>query len=166
MLTAAATPTYRHYLDKARLASARQYVDNFKSQITQYYTNHGIIPTNAQLNIPSSIPTTDEEYLAQPYVAYVTITPETTTSTQCQYGTSTAYFSNYHGGDFFSDGTSKYVVFTNYFIDLNGVMTQMCSYYEYDPATMGPTDNNIFADCINSTTMPQDIRTIIDSSCN
>ncbi len=166
ILTAAAIPTYRHFLRDARLASAREYVNSFNGQIRNYYIDNGIVPTNAQLGITSSVPANASEYFYQPYLAYMLVAPVATTASQCQYGTSTAYFSNYQG-DFYADGVSKYVVLTNYYIDNNGVMNNLCSYYEYDPVAGSATGAEIFADCVNTDNPgSSSIMTLINTECS
>lgn len=165
-LTAAAIPAYRSYLRDARLGSARQYMDAFNNQIKKYYLEHGTFPGNTELQVSTSIPADASEYLHKPYLAYMLFSPQTTTAIQCQYGTSTAYFSNYQG-DYFADGTSLYVVLTYYYINDNGNMKTLCSFYEYDPVDSESTRADVFPDCLN-TDSPEtsSIMTLINSACN
>lgn len=149
VLSTIAIPTYLNHLRKAKLGKARQYLTSLNNTIANYYTDHGTFPTNAQINITSSVPASAAQYLYKPNLAYISIAPAITTSTQCPYGISTGYFSNYNG-DYYADGTSPYVVLNTYFIDNNGTLNKVCASYEYDPATGQPTRNEFFTDCIQT----------------
>ncbi len=164
-LTATAIPTYLKHLNNAKLGKARHYVSNINNTIANYYTDHGVFPTNAQIDIPSAIPASASQYLYAPNLAYVEIAPVTTTATQCPYGVSTSYFSNYDG-DYFADNTSPYVVLKTFFIDRNGTLNKLCTFYEYNPATSQPTTNNVFPDCILTTDPDSsEIMTTINTAC-
>lgn len=164
ILSAAAIPTYQQYLIRGKVATARAYLDSFNGTITKYYSDNGTFPNNSNLNVSTAVPTSVANYLHPPYLAYVTLAPQTTTSSQCPYTINTAYISNYLG-DYYANSTSKYVVFNNYIIDLNGTMKIKCSYYENDPATSSITNNQYFPDCELSDN-PTDIIAFINSACN
>lgn len=167
VLTAMAIPSYQLYMLKARMHTARVYVDSYTSQITDFYSAHGRFPTNSDLGVSSAVPSSVAGYLYPPYVAYVTFEPQTNTGTQCPYTINTGYFSNYNG-DYYADGTSRYVVFYNFIYDNNGTMKTQCAYYEFNPLTSQTTNNDIFRDCLNSTdpsNSSSSIMTVINSSC-
>jgi Tfp pilus assembly protein PilE len=163
ILSATAIPTYQNYLIRSKMGTARSYVDSFNRLVTNYYSDHGSFPNDSALGISSSVPASASQYLHPPYLAYVTIAPQTTTASQCPYSIHTAYFSNY-SGDYYANSTSKYVVLNNYFIDNHGTMVIKCSAYEFDPETSSITINNYFADC-ELTDDPQDIMNFINTSC-
>lgn len=165
ILSTAAIPVYKAYLLRAKLATARQYADNFNGEISQYYSDHGTFPTNTDLNVSSAIPASVAEYLYAPYLAYMTVAPQSATAGQCPYGISTAYFSNY-AGDYYADGNSRYVTLYNYFIDNNGTMDILCAYNEFDPGTNNITTSVIFPDCIQTADPnSSSIMNLINTAC-
>lgn len=166
ILSTLAIPTFQNYFITSKLSAARQYTDSLAQQITNYYMEHGIIPTNAQINLPAVVPTNTNEYLHAPNVAYIIVEPRTTTPGQCQYGVSTTYLSNYKG-DYFSNGTSLYTILNYYYIDNRGTLTTRCSYYEYDPNTNQTTGNDIFTDCVKTTDPDSSsIMSFINTACS
>lgn len=161
-----AIPTFQQYFITSKLSAARQYTDSLSHQISNYYTENGIMPTNAQLGLSATVPTNTGEYLHAPNVAYIIVEPRTTTASQCQYGVSTTYLSNYKG-DYFSDGSSLYTVLNYFYIDYKGTLTTRCSYYEYDPSTNQTTGNDIFTDCVKTTDPDSSsIMSFINSACS
>lgn len=165
ILAAVSIPTFQNYLLRAKMGTARQYVDSFLQQERDYYSDHGSFPTNAALGVPNTIPSSAANYIYPPYVAYVTMVPQSTSGTQCPYTINTGHFSNYKG-DFYADSISRYVVYYDYVIDHNGVMVSQCAYYEYDPSTSSNTTNIIFPDCINTNSPDTSaIMAYINSAC-
>lgn len=163
--TGVAVPVYQNYMLRARMGTARAYVDSFNHQIKDFYTNNGTFPSNTDLNVPSSVPTSVAGYAYAPYVAYITMEPQTATSGQCNYSVNTAYFSNYQG-DYYENGNSNYVVFYNYFIDNDGTMEIKCAFYEFSPSTGQVTTNDIYPDCVKTNTPnTSEIMTYIDTAC-
>lgn len=147
ILTAAAIPTYQNYMLRSKLGTARVYADSYATKVKDFYRDYGRFPTDTDLGVSSTVPDSVAEYLYPPYLAYITMEPQTTDATQCAYSVHTTYFSNY-SGDYFANGNSRYVVYYTYFIAHNGIMDQQCAFYEYDPSSSGITDNKVFVDCI------------------